>query len=173
MCYIFLAKIMIKITRGFQFKKEVPNEFCVLVLKSDNDKIMITDIRRQDGKLYLICNAETTATFNPGIYKFQLIDNLGILESGDSEVIQNYLLSEQGQVVKTRNQILLEAIEAQLAGVATSAQSSISVGDKSISYMSINELLKLRQYYKNKVDQEQGKRNADNEGRILYRWRGL
>ena len=163
----------IKITRGFQFKKEVPNEFCVLVLKSDSEKLTITNIENQDGKLYLICYSEITSDFNPGYYKYQLIDNVGIIESGDAEVIQNYLLAEQGQSVKSHNQILLDAIEAQLAGVATSAQSSITVGDKSISYMSINELLKLRQYYKNKVDEQEGKRNPNNEGKILYRWRGL
>lgn len=162
-----------KITRGFTFSMEVPNEFCVLVLKSDIDKITLTNIRNKDGKLYLICDSNVTATFTPGWYQYQLIDNLGIVQSGETEVIQNYLLADQGQTVKSRNQILLQAVEAQLAGVATAAQSSITVGDKSISYMSISQLMRLRQYYKNKVNEEQGKRNSNNQGRILYRWRGI
>jgi len=40
--------------------------------------------------------------------------------------------------VKSRNEIILDAIEAQLAGVATQGQQSISVGDKSISYLSFD-----------------------------------
>ena len=41
---------------------------------------------------------------------------------------------------------------------------------KVIEYMSVDELLKLREYFKAKVEQEQNKYSANNRGRIKYVW---
>ena len=65
---------------------------------------------------------------------------------------------------------ILEAIEATLAGKATAAQASISVGDKSISYMSVSELMSLRSFAKEKIAEEKGKFVAGNGAKILHKW---
>ena len=73
--------------------------------------------------------------------------------------------------MKTQNEKLLEAIEAQLAGKATSAQSSMSVGDKSISYCSIDELFRLREYFKKKVAEEKNDPIVEgNQMKIKHVW---
>lgn len=108
---------------------------------------------------------------NLGLYKYQIINDEGIEDSGDFEVIVNFFLADESVQVKSVNELLLEAVEAQIAGKATSAQQSMSVGDKSISYCSIDELFNLRQYFKSKVAEEKGENNIGNdEGKIKYIW---
>ena len=65
---------------------------------------------------------------------------------------------------------ILDAVEATLAGKATTAQSSISVGDKSISYMSVSELMSLREFAKEKIAEENGKFVAGRGAKIIYKW---
>jgi len=58
-------------------------------------------------------------------------------------------------------QIILDALDAVIAGRATANQRSVTVGDKTISYMSMSELIQAREYYKEIVDDE----SAEIEGR--------
>ena len=55
--------------------------------------------------------------------------------------------------------------------MATSAQSSMSVGDKSIAYCSIDELYRLREYFKKKVAEEKNDPIVEgNQMKIKYVW---
>lgn len=141
----------IEITRGFEFIFDVPNQYCTLILKSDTEKFHISSIKSKDGKYFLNVGADITAHYTPGIYKFQLTDNVQIILQGKAIVHQNFALVAANESVKSKNEIILEAIEAQIAGVASQAQASIHVGDKSISYMSLEQLLKAQEYFKSKV----------------------
>lgn len=161
---------IIKITRGFEFKYEVQNEFCQLVLKSDTQKICVSNIAVYDGKYYLFATDEETKKFRPNSYKYQILDSTGIIQEGSATVKQNFLLADENESVKSQNEIILEAIQSQLAGIATQAQQSISVGDKSISYMSFTELLQARQFFKKKVAEQKHEHVAGNEGKIKYKW---
>lgn len=160
----------IDITRGFIFQHEVPNAKCVLVLKSDTQKIILSDIQNKDGKIYLVADVEITKKYRPNNYKFQIIDDAGIVSEGEAIVRQNFLYADENQSVKTHNEIILQAIEAQIGGIATQAQSSISVGDKSISYMTFDELIKAREFFKKKVAEQKKKHIAGNEAKIKYVW---
>lgn len=160
----------IELTRGFQFRIQVANQRAILILKSDTEKISITDIQLIDGKYYLVAAAEVTKKFRPNTYKYQILDNVGILQQGTAVIRQNFTLADQNQSVKTQSEIILEAIEATLGGIATQAQSSIAVGDKNISYMSFDELLKAREFFKRRVAEQKKSYVAGNEGRIKYRW---
>lgn len=84
-----------------------------------------------------------TALFQPGVYRYQLLAEDGVFEEGTLQLKVNLALSPDGADVMPARRIL-EAIEAQIAGKATAAQASISVGDKSISYYSLSDLLRLR-----------------------------
>jgi len=84
--------------------------------------------------------------------------------------MRNFALADEEETVKSVNERYLEAIEAQIAGRATRAQASMSVGDKSISYCSLDELLKLKDYFAAKVAKEQGKFQTGNSGKIKYKW---
>jgi hypothetical protein len=111
----------------------------------------LSDIQNKDGKIYLVADAEITKKYRPNNYKFQIIDDVGIVSEGEAIVKQNFLYADENESVKTHNETILEAIEAQIGGIATQAQSSISVGDKSISYMTFDELIKAREFFKKKV----------------------
>lgn len=107
-----------------------------------------------------------------GVYKFQLLDSSGIVDSGFIQVKQNFELIDEIHETKTENEKILEAIEAQIAGKATSAQQEIHVGDKSIKYCTLDELFKLKNYFKSKVAEERGESDVSmNGGKIKYIWR--
>lgn len=160
----------IEITRGFDFRMQVDNEYCQLILKSDSQKLNITAIKKDGQKYYLEVLAVDTSKFRAGEYKYQIIDNKRIITEGNAVVRQNFALTDQNESVKTHNEVILEAIEAQIAGVATSAQTSIHVGDKSISYMSFDQLMKAREFFKKKVAEQKKAHVAGNQGRIVYKW---
>lgn len=161
----------IKTTQGFIFKQPVKTDSSYMVIKGDETKIVLNSIEQINDKFYIVASAEETANWKPAIYKFQILNNDGIEDSGEIEIIINYALADEYSNVKSKNEILLEAIEAQIAGKATTAQSSMSVGDKSIAYCSINELFMLRDYFKKKVAEENGIQNVDgNEMKIKYKW---
>ena len=161
---------MIKIVQGFEYKQPVKNEGSKLVIKGDGIKYVLENTEVIDGITYIIASANETVLWQPGKYKYQILSAEGIDDSGEFEIIHNYLYADEYDTVKSQNEILLEAVEAQIAGKASSAQSSISVGDKSIGYCSIEELFKLRDYFKQKVAEESGKRSSDNSGKIKYKW---
>lgn len=161
---------IIEITRGFQFKYQIPNQYTVLVFKCDTEKIVLNTVLKSEGKNYLYASAQVTKKYRPNQYKYQLIDNEKILAEGEAIIKQNFLFADQNESVKSRNEIILQAIEATLGGIATQAQSSIAVGDKNISYMSFDELLKAREFFKKKVAEQKKGYVAGNESRIKYRW---
>lgn len=160
-----------KQVQGFTFSYHVDSSDCVLYIIGNGTKIVVDTIEKVANLYFLKASADVTKDWPVGDYKYQLLDTNGIVEEGEFIVLRNFAFSDDETEVKSRNELILEAIEAQLAGRATSAQSSMSVGDKSISYMSIDELLKLRSYFKEKVDKEQGKYSAGNAARIKYVWK--
>lgn len=161
---------MIKATQGFKFSYVVKTASSKLVIKGDNIKIILDNIE-EGGNYYIIATAEETAQWASGDYKYQIINDDGIEDSGEFIVLRNYMLADENESVKTHYEILLDAINAQIAGKATTAQQAMSVGDKSISYCSIDELFKLRDYFSKKVAEERGEYNTDgNEMKIKYKW---
>ena len=94
----------------------------------------------------------------------------GIEDEGEIQILQNFALMDEDEAVKSHWEVVLEAIENTLAGKATQAQTNISVGDKSIGYMSVSELLELRDFAREKIAEEKGKFVSGNGARILHKW---
>lgn len=161
---------MLKITQGYSFTKEVPSEDCLMVLKSQTDKFVVDQTIQSSGKICLYAPSSVTSGWPATNYKYQILSNSGLFETGEMLVQLNYLMSDTSDDPRSQNEILLDAVQAQLAGKATSAQSSMTVGDKSISYCSIAELFQLREYFACKVAEEKKKRSPLNGGLIKYRW---
>ena len=82
----------IEITRGFEFIFDVPNQYCTLILKSDTEKFHISSIKSKDGKYFLNVGADITAHYTPGIYKFQLTDNVQIIFIGDVNLVHDLII---------------------------------------------------------------------------------
>lgn len=169
-CDSYKGENSMKHTQGFSFKYKVTSDSAKIVIRDTGLKIIISTIEQQNNEYFLTATAEETSAWPSGNHRYQLLDDSGVLEEGDFEVTKNFLLTDEDTCIKSKNELYLEAIEATLAGRATAAQSSMSVGDKSIQYMSVDELLKLRDYFKDKVDHEQNKFSANNRGRIKYVW---
>lgn len=161
---------MIKIVQGFKLRYKVLTGESQLIIKGDGIKYMVTDIETVDNTFWIIADRDMTKEWIAGDYKYQILNSEGIEEEGDFYIMRNFALTDADETVKSNNERYLEAIEAQLAGKATSAQSSMSVGDKSISYCTIAELLQLKDYYAAKVAEEQKKFVAGNQGKITYKW---
>ena len=139
------------------------------------NKIIVSDINTDtDGEFYLVASADITKEWMPTTYTYQIIDANGLIDSGRFIVTPNLLYWGTNL---SYWQTVVNQIEQKLAGKALDAAYSVTVDGKSISYMSVDELLKLLSYAKSKLAEEQaeeeGKEPWDraNGGKIIYFWR--
>lgn len=72
---------------------------------------------------------------------------------------------------KSANRIALEAITAYIQGHATAQQRRVQIGDKSIEYSSLDELLKWKRYFEEECRKEEGKPWGLRFEKIY--WRGI
>lgn len=66
-------------------------------------------------------------------------------------------MSETSSQEKSPNRIALEAITAYIQGRATAQQRRVQIGDKSIEYSTLSELLQWKRYFEEEVRKEEGK----------------
>ena len=127
-----------------------------------------------DGTFYLTASSEITKDWNPTRYSYQIIDDTGLVEEGIFKVKANLLYSSTTESYWAQ---VVKACEAKLAGRAEELVYSVSVGDKHISHLSIDECLKLLNFAKGKLDEEKAEEegqepwNRINGGQIIYWWR--
>ena len=161
---------MIKFTKGFAFRWKVKTSSSKIIIKGDYVKYTCENVVSSDDEYYLTESADVTKNWQVGVFKYQILNDEGIEDEGEIQILQNFALMDEDESVKSHWEVVLEAVEATLAGKATSAQTNISVGDKSIGYMSVSELLELREFAKEKIAEEKGKFVAGNGARILHKW---
>ena len=161
---------MIKFTKGFLFRYRVKSSSSKLIIKGDFVKYTCENVISSDDGFYIEVPADVTKNWSVGTFKYQILNDEGIEDSGDIEILPNFDLMDEDESVRGHWEVVLEAIEATLAGKATSAQTNISVGDKSIGYMSVSELLELREFAKEKIAEENGKFVSGNGAKILHKW---
>jgi hypothetical protein len=161
---------MIKFTKGFLFRYRVKTNSSKLIIKGDYVKYTCENIVSSDDGYYIAEPAEVTKGWDVGVFKYQILNDDGIEDSGEIEILPNFALMDEGESVRSHWEVVLEAVENTLAGKATQAQTNISVGDKSIGYMSVTELLELREFAKEKIAEEKGKFTSGKGGKILHKW---
>lgn len=107
-------------------------------------------------------SASTTASYPPGTYTWT-----SYVEKGSGGSLERYTIMTGTIIVKpslatqaagydTRSHVkrVLDALEAMIEGKATRDAQSIRIGDKEISKMSPQELIKWRSYYVRLYQQE-------------------
>ena len=161
---------MIKFTKGFVFRWKVKTHNSKLIIKGDFAKYTCENIVQKDDGFYIEETSEVTKNWQVGKFKYQILNDEGIEDEGEIQILQNFALMEEDESVKSHWEVVLEAIEATLAGKATQAQTNISVGDKTIGYMSVSELLELREFAKEKIGEENGKFVSGKGAKILHKW---
>ena len=161
---------MIKTVKDFVFRWKVKTPSSKMIIKGDNLKYTCENVVEKDNSFYIEEPSEVTKNWSVGKFKYQILNDEGVEDSGDIEILPNFALMDEDESVKSHWEVVLDAVEATLAGKATNSQTNISVGDKSIGYMSVSELLELRAFAKEKIAEENGKFVAGNGAKILHKW---
>ena len=161
---------MIKFTKGFLFTYRVKTPSSKIIIKGDFAKYTCENVVEKDNSFYIEEPADVTKNWSVGKFKYQILNDEGIEDSGDIEILPNFALMDEDESVRGHWEVVLEAIENTLAGKATQAQTNISVGDKTIGYMSVSELLELRQFAIEKISEENGKFVSGKGAKILHKW---
>lgn len=104
--------------------------------------------------------ATDSAAYSPGLYRLA-----GYVASGAERhrvylgdvLVEPNISAAEPVDARTDAQRALAAVEATLEGRATKDQVSMQIAGRAIQRHSMDELLKLRSYYRSKVDAEEGK----------------
>lgn len=162
----------IRHTRGFPFRYIVKNDVIKLIFINNLGKYEVTE---KDGDA-LVCS--NTEDWTAGKYTYQLQSDSGVVEQGEMIVLQNLALANSTDY-KSRWKTVLEAVDAMLAGRATQEQKQVTAGDKKIEYLTIDELLKYREFVLGKVAEEEAEEGSSNsvnpsdQQYIRVNWRSL
>lgn len=162
---------MLKILQGGNSYIPVKSSSATLVMFDGQNKFTSDNVvPTQDGySIYL--DADTTKDYIPGRYSYQILSNDAVESEGIIKVKANLLYSDG---IDSFWKKALKAIEDRLAGKAIDPANDISVGDKRISYLHLDELLKLHKFILDKIaeeEEEEGDKAAvskSDERRILY-----
>lgn len=132
-------------------------EYVARVTAGGSGEIKLPATERTDYYLFTVESA-TSASFEPGFYHWQLevtqtsSGNRIVVERGEFEAIVD--LDNNGADPRSHADIMLDKIESLLEGRADKDVSSYSIQGRSISKMSIADLLQWRDYYRKEVVRE-------------------
>lgn len=147
----------------------VSEEGSTFVMSDGMNKQMSEHIISTDDGLAFELPSYATSGFVPGIYKYQVIAPNGSVASQGSLKVSPCLLYSNSLDSYWRT--VLKAVEMKLAGKADDSVDSVTVGDKSLHYMSIDELMKLRDFALKKIaEEEDGAVSPNDARRIRYVW---
>lgn len=120
----------------------------------------ITASGNVDGTYTVSALYTSTRQYPPGNYLYVLYvanpTEQYTIETGRVDVVARADLSRSTDV-RTHARKVLDAVEATLEGRATSDQLSYTIGTRSLQRTPLEELLKLRDFYKEEVAREEAK----------------
>ena len=123
-----------------------------------------------NGDFTISISAAETAAFVAGSYSYSLVlfsDTERVtIESGFVTVIAN--LESDGASTKNKFQIIVEAIDASVLGIATTAQRQTSINGRAIERFGPEELIVLRSKYAKLAVEEQRKLDGKPGNRKIY-----
>lgn len=132
-------------------------QYVARITQGGSTEILLTAIERPGYYLFQVPSA-TSESFVAGYYHWQLeviqtsSGNRIVVERGEFEAIPD--LDSNGADPRTHAEIMLDKIESLLEGRADKDVSSYSIQGRSISKMSIADLLQWRDYYRKEVVRE-------------------
>ena len=132
-------------------------EYVARVTAGGSGEIKLAAIERAGYYLFQVSSA-TSEAFAPGFYHWQLeitetaTGNRIVVERGEFEAIPD--LDANGADPRTHAEIMLGKIESLLEGRADKDVSSYSIQGRSISKMSVADLLQWRDYYRKELAKE-------------------
>ena len=132
-------------------------EYVARVAAGQSAEIKIPAVERT-GYYLFSADSATTSAFTPGAYHWQLeitqtsSGNRIVIATGEFDAIAD--LDNNGADPRTHAEIMLSKIEGLLIGRADKDVSSYSIQGRSISKMTISDLLQWRDYYRKEVTKE-------------------
>lgn len=130
-----------------------------LVMNPRSGGAVITINSMADGDAHLVrAPADATALWAAGAYGWELwalkAGEQYRIDAGQLEVLPGLLSASGGVDTRSQAEQALAAIEATLAGKASSAVQSYQINGRHLSSYSIGELVKLRELYRREVASE-------------------
>jgi hypothetical protein len=132
-------------------------EYVARIASGQSAEIKIPAVERTSYYLFQ-ASSVTTSAFGTGDYHWQLeitetaSGNRIVVERGEFQAIAD--LDNNGADPRTHAEIMLDKIEGLLIGRADKDVSSYSIQGRSISKMTISDLLQWRDYYRKEVNRE-------------------
>ena len=152
----------------------VYSENAFTIIKNDTSIQTFNTVIPDDsgnGDYWLQICIDTDHFIEGGLGQYQLFQNNQLKEWGACQIIPNLYL-DPNQESRGRYRVIVDAIEARLAGSASKAQRQVKVGDKEIQYMSTSQLLSLLDYFQKKMAEEEGLLDTTtNQLKIKQVWR--
>ena len=165
-----------KFTQGVEEKIRVYSSNAILILKNTTTILTFnTVVEDENEDLWLTFTIDQDNFIEGGIANYQIFEDNHLKEYGSCQIIPSLLLNPQ-QDLRGKYKIIVDAIEAMLAGVATKGQRHVQVGDKTVDKYSAYELLKLLEYFQGKLAEEESGTDVNtktDELTIKYYWRGF
>lgn len=112
-------------------------------------KTIVSQAAQLDGVAFtLTLSPAQTISLGPGRIRFVAMQ---VISEVSSCVDSGFLFIESSPLLTSDYTAALAAVEAAILNYATSTNRSISIGGVSVTYRDLNELLKLRQFYRDEI----------------------
>ena len=122
------------------------------------------------GDFEITVSAAETAGFAAGEYAYSIVlfnqTERVTIKSGFLSVVAN--LETTGANAKNKYQIIVDAIDASVLGVASAAQKNVTINGRSIERFGPDELIQLRDKYAKLAIAEQSKIDGKPSNRKIY-----
>ena len=142
----------------------------VFVMSDGTNKYTSDNVVSTDDGLKIRLDASVTSGFVPGKYDFQVFGADGLEKQGKLKVKPSLLYADSVESYWT---MVIRAIDERLMGKTSEIAKSVTVGDKNIQYLSIDELLKLREFAKQRQAEEEDISSPNDQKIISHYWGGL
>ena len=162
-----------KFTQGVTQRIRVYSPTATLFLKNPETILIFSNVVTEGEEHWLEFKIDENNFIGAGICQFQLFEGDQLKEYGSCQIIPSLLVDPQ-QETRGKYTVIVEAIEAQLAGIATLAQKRVQVNDKTVDKYSAAELLSLLNYFKGKQAEEEAGNDVNpktDQMQIKYVWR--
>lgn len=162
-----------KFQQGIDEKIRVYAPSATLILKNPTTILTFTQVDTIEGEYWLKFKIDEEDYIEGGIAQYQLFEGDVLKEYGSCQIIPSLLVNPQ-QDLRGKYKQIVDAIEAQLAGVATKGQKRVQVGDKNIDKYSASQLLSLLNYFQGKLAEEESGTDINtktDQMQIKYVWR--
>ena len=170
-----------KFTQGVEEKIRVYTSGAILILKNPTTILTFNTVEtvegetEDDNEYWLTFTIDQDNFIEGGLAQYQLFEDNKLKEYGSCQIIPNLLVNPE-QDTRGKYKIIVDGIEAMLAGVATKGQRHIQVGDKTIEKYSASQLLSLLNYFQGKLAEEESGTDVNTKTdqlTIKYYWRGI